>query len=66
MKRLAARHVTSTTSVHSRQAVQRQLRQWDNNLHRLRLTHYRLACYLASLHHVELPNPLVLTRLAYS
>jgi len=62
MKRLAARHVTSTTSVHSRQAVQRQLRQWDNNLHRLRLQHYRLACYLASLHNVELPNSLVRTR----
>jgi len=59
MKRLAARHVTSTTSVHSRQAVQRQLRQWDNNLHQLRLAHYRFACYVASLHNVELPNSLV-------
>ena len=60
MKRLAARQVTSTTSVYSRQAVHRQLRQWDSNLHRLRLGHYRLACYLASLHNVELPNPLVI------
>ena len=60
MKRLAARHVTSTTSVHSRQAVHRQLRQWDSNLHRLRLSHYRYACYVASLHNVELPNSLVL------
>ena len=60
MKRLAARHVTSTTSVHSRQAVHRQLRQWDNNLDRLRLTHYRFACYVASLYNVEQPNSLVL------
>ena len=59
MKRLAARHVTSTTSVHSRQAVHRQLRQWDNNLNRLRLSHFRYACYVSALHNVELPNSLV-------
>lgn len=43
----------------SRQQIQSQILQWEENLERLHCEQFRLRCYMASLQSGELPNPKV-------
>ena len=61
MKKMALMHLATVSDTRSRQAIERQLNQWDENLEKFYVDHYRLRCYSASLQGAELPNPKVRT-----
>lgn len=57
MRKMALMHLTNVTDSRSRQAIEKQVNQWEKNLEKLYIDHYRLKCYIASLQGTELPNP---------
>lgn len=46
----------------TKQQINSQIVQWEENLERLHCEQFRLRCYMASLQNGELPNPKVQTR----
>lgn len=44
----------------TKQEINSQIIQWEENLERLHCEQFRLRCYMASLQSGELPNPKVL------
>lgn len=59
MKKMAELQLSVVTDAKSRQAIIRQINQWEENLEKLYIEQYRLRCYAASLQGSELPNPKV-------
>ena len=59
MKKMASLQVTVVTDPKSKQAIEKQISQWDENLEKLYIEQYRLRNYVASLQGSELPNPKV-------
>ena len=59
MKKMAGLQLTVVTDPKSKQAIEKQIAQWDENLEKLFMEQYRLRCYMASLQGSELPNPKV-------
>ena len=59
MKKMANLQVTVVTDPKSKQAIEKQISQWDENLEKLYIEQYRLRNYMASLQGSELPNPKV-------
>lgn len=45
----------------TKQQINNQIIQWEENLERLHCEQFRLRCYMASLQSGELPNPKVTT-----
>lgn len=60
MKKMAELQLTVVKDPRSRQAIIKQINQWDENLEKLYIEQYRLRCYISSLQGTELPNPKVL------
>jgi hypothetical protein len=44
----------------TKQQINNQIVQWEENLERLHCEQFRLRCYMASLQSGELPNPKVI------
>ena len=61
MKKMADLQLTVVSDPRSKQAIDKQIAQWDENLEKLYIEQYRLRCYMASLQGTELPNPKVCT-----
>ena len=59
MKKMAGLQLSVVTDPRSKQAIEKQIAQWDENLEKLQIEQYRLRCYMASLQGSELPNPKV-------
>lgn len=59
MKKMADLQLSVVTDAKSRQAIVKQIAQWEENLEKMYIEQYRLRCYMASLHGSELPNPKV-------
>lgn len=59
MKKMASLQLSVVTDPKSKQAIEKQIAQWDENLEKLYIEQYRLRCYMASLHGSESPNPKV-------
>ena len=59
MKKMADLQLSVVTDPRSKQAIEKQIAQWDENLEKLYMEQYRLRCYTASLQGSELPNPKV-------
>jgi len=59
MKKMADLQLTVVSDPRSKQAIDKQIAQWDENLEKLYIEQYRLRCYMASLQGTELPNPKV-------
>lgn len=49
----------------TKQQINSQIIQWEENLERLHCEQFRLRCYMASLQNGELPNPKVYVFLFY-
>ena len=47
------------SDVETKQQINNQIVQWEENLERLHCEQFRLRCYMASLQSGELPNPKV-------
>ncbi|XP_061171231.1 protein still life, isoform SIF type 1-like isoform X4 [Saccostrea echinata] len=60
MRKMAELQLTVVKDPRSRQAIIRQIGQWEENLEKLFIEQYRFRCYIASLQGTELPNPKVL------
>ncbi|OWF46649.1 Protein still life, isoforms C/SIF type 2 [Mizuhopecten yessoensis] len=60
MKKMAELQLTVVKDPRSRQAIIKQISQWEENLEKLFIEQYRLRCYISSLQGTELPNPKVL------
>ncbi|CAL1547658.1 unnamed protein product [Lymnaea stagnalis] len=60
MRKMAELQMTVVTDPKSRQAIVKQIAQWEENLEKLYIDQYRFRCYSASLQGSELPNPKVL------
>ncbi|XP_071133546.1 protein still life, isoform SIF type 1-like isoform X4 [Mytilus edulis] len=60
MKKMAELQLTVVTDPRSRQAIIKQIAQWEENLEKLYIEQYRLRCYISTLQGSELPNPKVL------
>ena len=65
MKKMAGLQLSVVTDPRSKQAIDKQIAQWDENLEKLYIEQYRLRCYMASLQGSELPNPKVSSRLKW-
>ena len=59
MKKMAELQLTVVTDPRSRQAIIKQIAQWEENLEKLYIEQYRLRCYISTLQGTELPNPKV-------
>lgn len=59
MKKMADLQITVVTDSKSKNAISKQIQQWEENLEKLYIEQYRLRCYMASLQGSELPNPKV-------
>lgn len=59
MKKMADLQLTVVSDPRSKQAIEKQIMQWDENLEKLYVEQYRLRCYIASLQGSESPNPKV-------
>ena len=59
MKKMAGLQMSVVTDTRSKQAIEKQIAQWDENLEKLQIEQYRLRNYMASLQGSELPNPKV-------
>ena len=66
MKKMAGLQLTVVADPRSKQAIEKQMAQWDENLEKLYIEQYRLRCYTCSLQGSELPNPKVGTDRAQS
>ncbi|XP_053396919.1 protein still life, isoform SIF type 1-like isoform X1 [Mercenaria mercenaria] len=60
MRKMAELQLTVVSDPRSRQAIIKQIRQWEENIEKLYIEQYRLRCYSASIQGSELPNPKVL------
>lgn len=47
------------SDIETKQQINNQIVQWEENLERLHCEQFRLRCYMASLQSGELPNPKV-------
>jgi len=56
MKKMASVQVYMASDPASRQALDRQMITWDENLEKLHIEQYQLRCYLAALQGVDLPS----------
>ena len=59
MKKMADLQLKVVTETKNRQAIEKQIAQWNENLEKLYIQQYRLRCYACSLHGSEMPNPKV-------
>lgn len=59
MRKMAELQLTVVTDPRSRQAIIKQIHQWEENLEKLYIEQYRLRCYSHSIQGSELPNPKV-------
>ena len=59
MKKMADMQLGVVSDPKSKQAIDKQIAQWDENLEKLYVEQYRLRCYTASLQGTESPNPKV-------
>jgi hypothetical protein len=59
MKKMAELQLNITPDPKSREAVQKQILQWEKNLEKLNVNLYRYKCYMASINSTEAPNPKV-------
>lgn len=59
MRKMAELQMSVVTDPKSKQAIQKQIAQWEENLEKLYIDQYRFRCYSASLQGSELPNPKV-------
>ncbi|XP_052239037.1 protein still life, isoform SIF type 1-like isoform X5 [Dreissena polymorpha] len=60
MRKMAELQLTVVSDPRSRQAIIKQINQWEENLEKLFIEQYRLRCYSSSIQGSELPNPKVL------
>jgi len=56
MKKMASMQVYMASDPASRQALDRQMITWDENLEKLHVEQYQLRCYLAALQAADLPS----------
>ena len=56
---MADLQLTVVSDPRSKQAIEKQIAQWDENLEKLYIEQFRLRCYMSSLQGAELPNPKV-------
>jgi len=56
MKKMASMQVYMPSDPASRQALDRQMITWDENLEKLHIEQYQLRCYLAALQGADLPS----------
>ena len=56
MKKMASMQVYMASDPGSRQALDRQMITWDENLEKLHVEQYQLRCYLAALQGADLPS----------
>jgi len=61
MKHMADLQQSVVSDVDTKQQINNQIVQWEENLERLHCEQFRLRCYMASLQSGELPNPKVST-----
>lgn len=59
MKHMADLQQSVVSDVDTKQQINNQIVQWEENLERLHCEQFRLRCYMASLQSGELPNPKV-------
>ncbi|XP_011865982.1 PREDICTED: protein still life, isoform SIF type 1 isoform X6 [Vollenhovia emeryi] len=57
MKHMADLQQSVVSDVDTKQQINNQIVQWEENLERLHCEQFRLRCYMASLQSSELPNP---------
>ncbi|XP_020288814.1 protein still life, isoform SIF type 1 isoform X3 [Pseudomyrmex gracilis] len=57
MKHMADLQQSVVSDVDTKQQINNQIIQWEENLERLHCEQFRLRCYMASLQSGELPNP---------
>ena len=56
MKKMASMQVYMASDPASRQALDRQMVTWDENLEKLHIEQYQLRCYLAAMQGADLPS----------
>lgn len=61
MKHMADLQQSVVSDVDTKQQINNQIVQWEENLERFHCEQFRLRCYMASLQSGELPNPKVST-----
>lgn len=61
LKHMADLQQSVVSDVETKQQINNQIVQWEENLERLHCEQFRLRCYMASLQSGELPNPKVRT-----
>ena len=61
MKKMADLQLKVVSDPKNKQAIEKQIAQWNENLEKLYIEQFRLRCYMASLQGSELPNPKVRT-----
>jgi len=66
MGKMADVQLSAVTEGRSRQAIERQLAQWNGKLERHVVEQFQLRCYVAALQATELPNPKVRRQTANS
>lgn len=59
LKHMADLQQSVVSDVETKQQINNQIVQWEENLERLHCEQFRLRCYMASLQSGELPNPKV-------
>ena len=59
MKKMADLQLKVVSDPKNKQAIEKQIAQWNENLEKLYIEQFRLRCYMASLQGSELPNPKV-------
>ncbi|XP_078617523.1 uncharacterized protein LOC144885476 [Branchiostoma floridae x Branchiostoma japonicum] len=57
MKKMGELQMAVVPDPKSREAITKQIIQWEQNLEKVQLELYRYRCYMASLQGTELPNP---------
>ncbi|XP_078698771.1 rho guanine nucleotide exchange factor TIAM1-like isoform X2 [Branchiostoma floridae x Branchiostoma belcheri] len=57
MKKMGELQMAVVPDPKSREAITKQITQWEQNLEKVQLELYRYRCYMASLQGTELPNP---------
>lgn len=62
MKKMAGMQSHMVSDPASREALDRQLVTWDENLEKLFIEQYQLRCYLSALQGTELPCAKVITK----
>lgn len=59
LKHMADLQMSVLAEPETKQHINEQITQWEENLERLHCEQFRLRCYMASLQNGELPNPKV-------